>query len=84
MFEQFWDFSKKSTSNLPGTGYLPPASTAQHAFFCENAERKRQPSALRPLSPAIASTHYADNEVVLLRSTSCWATKPLRVEYILA
>ena len=25
---------------------------------------------------------YTDNEVVLLRSTSCWDSKPLRVEYI--
>ncbi len=28
--------------------------------------------------------YYTDNEVVLLRSTSCWDSKPLRVEYILA
>ncbi len=31
-----------------------------------------------------AHSYYTDNEVVLLRSTSCWDTKPLRVEYILA
>jgi hypothetical protein len=28
--------------------------------------------------------NYTDNEVVLLRSTSCWDSKPLRVEYVLA
>ena len=30
---------------------------------------------------ALTSCYYADNEVVLLRSTSCWDTKPFRKRY---